>query len=78
MEALLNRTMCFDKSEVSIHRQILCHRYICVEANSWQLQMSGFDHSAVYELPPQTLPCRAGSTAMLSMKYVSISGQAII
>jgi hypothetical protein len=48
MEALLYRTMRFDKTEMSIHRQIFRYRYICVELNSWQTKASGFADSVIY------------------------------
>lgn len=60
MEAFLHRTMRLDKAEMSIHRQILCHRYIGVEPNSWQMKMSGFVHSVIYQIPPQTFTLRFG------------------
>jgi uncharacterized protein (DUF849 family) len=60
MEAFLYRTMRLDKAEMSIHRQILCHRYIGVEPNSWQMKMSGFVHSVIYQMPPQTFTFRFG------------------
>jgi hypothetical protein len=60
MEAVLHRTMRFDEPEMGVHRQILCHRDICVELNSCQMKASRLIQSVIYQLPSQTFTLSVG------------------
>jgi hypothetical protein len=54
MEALLHRTMGFDEPKMRVHRQVLCHGYVCVELYSWRMKMSRFTYGTIYQQPSKT------------------------
>jgi len=55
MEALLHRTMRFDKADMGVHRQILCHHHVGVEPHGRQSKTLGFSRSMYDQMPAKTL-----------------------
>ena len=56
MKTLLDDTMRFDKTDMRIHRLILCHQHIGVEPQRGQLEFFRLGDRVFDQAPAQTIP----------------------